>query len=98
MKPEPKHSKSEVNGIDPDNLLTGKLTHSSSPLMRQIRIYAIMAAGLFLFLFSVGYFQILKSVLGGLGIALMAWGAVTSGLLQLLVSGLEKALSYFNKK
>lgn len=98
MKPEPKQSKPHVNGAASDSPLKGKFAQATSGLTGEVRTYAVMALGLFLFLFSLGYFQVLKIVLGGLGIALMGWGAMKSGLLQLGLSYLDKALSYFTKK
>lgn len=98
MAPEPRHSRKEENGIEPNTPLMGKFRSATSGITPQTRMYLVLAAGTFLFLFSIGYFQVLRLVLGAIGFAMMAWGAVQSGLLAQIISGFNKALSYFTNK
>ena len=59
-------------------------------LSDEMRGYIVLGCGLFLFLFSIGYFQILKVVIGILGFIMIVWGSIHSRLLA-------KTTDWFNK-
>ena len=74
----------------PDSEYIEKAKNIASSINEPTRSYLALGIGLFLFLFSIGYFNFLRITIGLLGAGLIAWGAVQSGLIN-------KATVWFNK-
>lgn len=61
----------------------------------ELRGYICLGVGIFLFLFSLGYFEFLKVVIGLLGFALIVWGTIRSKLIAQVTSWFDKLSDKF---
>lgn len=82
----------------PEKELIKKAQKVASGLSDEMRGYIVLGCGLFLFLFSIGYFQLLKVAIGILGFAMIVWGSIYSKLLELLTDWFNTLVSTFTKK
>jgi hypothetical protein len=68
-----------------------KVTENVTP---QYQGYIALGLGAFLFLFSIGYFAFIKTAIGFIGLALIAWGLYASHLIGTITGWVKK----FTKK
>ncbi len=81
---------------DPKSLeaeLINKAQKAAAGLSDEMRGYVVLACGLFLFLFSIGYFQFLKVAIGILGFVMIVWGSIHSKLLSQITDWFNKLIS-----
>jgi hypothetical protein len=68
-----------------------------SGLQDSTQSYIIMAVGIFLLLFAVGYFAFLRSLIGIFGCLLIAWGALRLNLLHYIMDFISSLKKRFKK-
>ena len=61
----------------------------------ELRGYVALGVGLFLLLFSMGYFEFLKLIIGLIGFGLIIWGTIRTKLISQITKWFDKLTEKF---
>jgi len=77
---KPRSEEKSTHGLTAEEL-TNTTRKTMSRLSPELQGYIALAIGLFLLLFSLGYFAFVKLAIGFIGLALITWGVYASHLI-----------------